>query len=84
MFVFNKVYNYLSPEVKLSKPLINGSLIARDSSPNRDRMYQKLIGHDVGHPLSNFNVDAKGSGYFEGYFLNVGESWLQSIVALKE
>jgi len=84
MFILNSVYNYLLPEIQCSTPQVNGTLIAKDSKPNRDRMYQKLIGYDVQHPLSSFHVNAAGDGYFKGQFLDVGNSWQQSIVALKE
>ncbi|MFC5079661.1 hypothetical protein VTH8203_01484 [Vibrio thalassae] len=81
MFVLNKVYGLLSDEVKRAAPRVGGTLVAQDNKPNRDRMYQRLIGDDIQHPLARFDVDKNGEGYFSGVFLDVGESWKQSITA---
>jgi hypothetical protein len=83
MFLLHKAHGYLLDEIVQSEPRVTGSLTAFDSSPSRDRMYQRLIGHDVGHPRAEFTVDDEGAGCFCGVFLDVGHSWEQSINAVK-
>lgn len=78
IFVFHKIYGYLNDKVRQSLPMIRGALVEKDSSPNRDKMYHKLIGYGV-DPKALFDIDATGEGRFEGIFHDVGLSWQQSL-----
>lgn len=81
IFILNKVHGYLLDEIKKAQPKIRGSLIERDNSLSRDKLWQKAIGLDAGYQDSVFSVDSRGNGRFQGRFVNVGESWRKSIIA---
>ncbi|MBH9739903.1 hypothetical protein [Vibrio navarrensis] len=82
VFVFNRMFGYLSDEVKRVPQIFTGRLVAQDKASNRDHFYKRLIGYDTAHPLAKFNVDDEGEGAFEGQFVDIGESWKLSLDAV--
>lgn len=83
IFILHTVYGYVQDKIKAARPQICGCLVERDNCLGRDRLWQKAIGFDDDNQQATFNVDAHGNGLFSGVFVDVGESWRQSIIAEK-